>query len=62
MIICPKDNEKDIRDIPKEIRDDLKFICVEHVDEVIVKALDITSPKQLFKVSVDAFGQKPRYS
>ena len=62
VIICPKDNEKDIRDIPKEIRDDLKFICVEHVDEVIVKALDITSPKQLFKVSVDAFGQKPRYS
>jgi len=62
VIIIPLENESDIKDIPKEVRDDLRIVCVKNVDEVIVRALDISSPKDLFKVSVDAFGQKPRYS
>jgi ATP-dependent Lon protease len=49
-IICPKENEKDLRDIPKEILKDLKVILVDHVDQVLVNALDIKAPKDLFKV------------
>lgn len=49
MIICPKENEKDLKDIPKEVMKDLKVILVDHVDQVLINALDIKSPKELFK-------------
>jgi len=38
-IIIPADNEKDIEDIPKSVRDDLTFITVNHLDEVLKVAL-----------------------
>ncbi|MFO1443126.1 endopeptidase La [Bacillus sp. Bva_UNVM-123] len=38
-IILPKDNEKDIDDIPESVREDLKFVLVSHVDEVLEHAL-----------------------
>jgi ATP-dependent Lon protease len=38
-IIIPKDNEKDIEDIPETIRNDLNFVIVSHVDEVLSHAL-----------------------
>lgn len=38
-VIIPKDNKRDIEDIPKEIRDKINFIPVENVSEVIDKAL-----------------------
>ncbi|MEB1807685.1 MAG: endopeptidase La [Bacillaceae bacterium] len=38
-IIMPKDNEKDLEDIPKSVRDELKFIPVSHLDEVLKVAL-----------------------
>ncbi len=38
-IILPKDNEKDIDDIPESVRDDLDFVLVSHVDEVLKHAL-----------------------
>jgi ATP-dependent Lon protease len=38
-IIIPKRNEKDLEDIPKYIRKDLKFVPVETMDEVLKKAL-----------------------
>ncbi|MGP7816801.1 endopeptidase La [Niallia sp. 01092] len=39
-IILPKDNEKDLEDIPESIREDLEFILVSHVDEVLKHALN----------------------
>lgn len=48
-IICPKDNEKDLKDIPKEVVKELKIILVDHVDQVLINALDIKNPKELFK-------------
>ena len=48
-IICPKENEKDLKDIPKEVLKDLKVILVDHVDQVLVNALDIKNAKELFK-------------
>ncbi len=39
-IILPERNEKDLEDIPDEIRNNLKFILVQHVDQVIDVALE----------------------
>lgn len=52
-IICPKENEKDLKDIPKEVLKDLKIILVDHVDQVLVNALDIKNAKELFKARPD---------
>ena len=38
-IIFPKDNEKDLDDIPESVREQLTFIPVSHVDEVLKEAL-----------------------
>ncbi|MFD2618130.1 endopeptidase La [Terrilactibacillus laevilacticus] len=38
-IIFPKDNERDLQDIPESVRQDLKFIPVSHLDEVLKYAL-----------------------
>ncbi|CAM3748248.1 endopeptidase La [Mesobacillus zeae] len=39
-IILPKDNEKDIDDIPESVRKELQFVTVSHVDEVLKHALN----------------------
>jgi len=38
-IIMPKENQRDIDDIPANVRKNLEFILVEHMDEVLEKAL-----------------------
>ncbi|ASB88048.1 endopeptidase La [Bacillus sonorensis] len=38
-VIMPKDNEKDIEDIPKSVREGLTFVPVVHLDEVLQHAL-----------------------
>ncbi len=62
-IICPKENEKDLKDIPKEVLKELKVILVDHVDQVLINALDIKSPKELFKQQKAAdLGVKAQYT
>ena len=61
-IICPKENEKDIKDIPKEVLRELRIILVDHVDQVLVNALDIKNPKELFKNRPErGSGVKPQH-
>ncbi|MDP6942494.1 MAG: S16 family serine protease, partial [Planctomycetota bacterium] len=38
-ILIPKENEKDLVDIPKKVREDIKIIPVESADEVLKIAL-----------------------
>ncbi|WRK55924.1 S16 family serine protease [Coprobacillaceae bacterium CR2/5/TPMF4] len=38
-IIIPKDNAKDIDDIPKSVQDDLEIILADHIDTVLDHAL-----------------------
>ncbi len=38
-VIIPKDNEKDLVDIPKKVREDIKIVAVGTVDEVLKIAL-----------------------
>ncbi|MDO8659327.1 MAG: S16 family serine protease, partial [Candidatus Parcubacteria bacterium] len=49
-IVLPKDNKKDLEDVPKEVTKDLKFIFVSHMDEV----LDIALSKQLPRERIEA--------
>lgn len=46
-VILPKDNEKDLTDVPDEVKKDLKFILVETVEDVIKETLGIDLPKQV---------------
>jgi len=39
-VILPKANEKDLKEIPLEVRDDLAFILVERIEEVLPAAFD----------------------
>ncbi|MCM3759746.1 endopeptidase La [Alkalihalobacillus oceani] len=38
-IIIPKDNEKDLEEVPESVRADLEYILVSHLDEVLSHAL-----------------------
>ncbi|MBQ7705121.1 MAG: endopeptidase La [Selenomonadaceae bacterium] len=38
-IILPKENARDIEDIPESVREKLEFVTVEHMDEVLKTAL-----------------------
>ena len=38
-VVIPKENEKDLADIPKKVREDIKITPVENVDEVLKIAL-----------------------
>jgi ATP-dependent Lon protease len=50
-IILPKQNEKDLEDIPKEVLADLQFIFVENTKEVLQEALLPVRRKQPLKAS-----------
>ena len=43
-VIAPRDNRKDLRDIPKPVRKAMEFIFVEHMDEVLKHALVLNAP------------------
>lgn len=40
MVLLPKDNEKDLRDIPESVLEDVKTVLVETMDEVLEHALE----------------------
>lgn len=48
-IMIPKENEKDIEEIPEKIQKDLTIILVDHMDEVLKQALVLKDPETFFK-------------
>ncbi|MCE3202858.1 endopeptidase La [Paenibacillus sonchi] len=38
-ILLPKDNERDLKDIPESVRSDVEFVPVSHMDQVLKHAL-----------------------
>jgi ATP-dependent Lon protease len=48
-VIIPKENEKDLKDIPKEIAKEVNIVAVEHMDEVLSHALITNEGERLFK-------------
>lgn len=50
-VILPKENKKDLEDVPKEVIRDLKFVFVSHMDEVLGVALTKNLKKARLKQS-----------
>jgi ATP-dependent Lon protease len=46
-MIIPKENEKDLDDIPKNLRKDMKFVFAETMDDVISTALRRVKPQRI---------------
>lgn len=48
-VVIPAKNEKDLADIPKEIKEGIEVIPCSHVQEVLKIALDLQNPEQFMK-------------
>ena len=59
QVIVPKRNEKDLPDIPAEVRDTLKFYFVNDIDEVLNIALEPAKAAKMIKPA-KASGKKPQ--
>jgi ATP-dependent Lon protease len=57
-VILPKENKKDLEDIPKNVQDEVEFVFVSHLDEVLKIALK----KPLPTVSEDEGYETPRHT
>ena len=55
MVILPRKNEKDLRDIPDEIRKQIKLILVDSMDQVLDASLR-RKPKALVLKAPDSGG------
>ena len=42
-VLMPRDNEKDLKEVPDEVLRDLEIVFVDHVDEVLPQALAATA-------------------
>ena len=61
-VIIPKDNEKDLKDIPAKVLKDIKIIPVEQVDKVLMEALEIDSADKIFKTLHETWPNKDSFS
>ena len=48
-VLIPKENERNLKDVPANIRRSLTIHCVENVDEVLEKTLILKEGEELFK-------------
>ena len=48
-VLVPKENEKDIKDIPDVILKKIEISFVEHMDDVLRQALVLEKPEEIFK-------------
>ncbi len=53
-VVIPKENRKDIREVPRRVLKSLRIVLVEHMDDVLREALDVSDPDSFF------FGKRPR--
>jgi len=52
-LIIPRENVKDVPDIPRRVRERLEIIPVDHMDEVLRKALSIADPDGFLKTAAE---------
>jgi ATP-dependent Lon protease len=55
-VIIPKENKKDLKDIPPTVIKAIEIVFVEHMDEVLPHALVLESGDTLFKEHDIPFG------
>ena len=51
-VIVPKENEKDLKDLPAVIKKSLRIILVEHMDEVLAEALAVSDPETFLQAGI----------
>jgi ATP-dependent Lon protease len=56
-IILPKDNQKDLEDVPKNVKKDIKFVFASNIDEVLKVAMKLWPRK--IKISSQKFTPIP---
>ena len=49
VVLIPKENEKDVDEIPQQVLKNVTLIQVEHMDEVLRHALVVPDPDTFFK-------------
>jgi len=47
-VLIPKDNRKDLREIPRRVLSATRIVLVEHTDEVLREALCLSDPESIF--------------
>ncbi len=50
-VLIPRDNEKDIKEIPARILKTVELVTVDHMDEVLKLGLAVDDPENLFKAA-----------
>ncbi|NTV42849.1 MAG: endopeptidase La, partial [Syntrophobacteraceae bacterium] len=53
-VLVPKDNAKDLKDIPAKILQEIEVETVEHMDDVLKRALILQEGQELFRDAEDA--------
>ncbi|MEZ4225102.1 MAG: endopeptidase La [Polyangiaceae bacterium] len=47
-VVIPKDNRKDLREIPRRVLKSMRIVLVDHMDDVLREALVVADPEKLF--------------
>ncbi|HEV8246799.1 MAG TPA: S16 family serine protease, partial [Polyangiaceae bacterium] len=59
-VLVPERNKADLEEVPREVRDELEFVFVNKLDEVLAGALEsIPQPSQAYLDSLKAEAQQP---
>jgi len=54
-VILPKENERDLQDVPDDVRSELTFVPVETIEEVLKEALAIVLPRTMMMYADNSF-------
>jgi ATP-dependent Lon protease len=60
-VLIPRDNEKDIKEIPPRILKAVELVLVDHADDVLKQALVLDDPETLFKPAPPPVAPEPAY-
>ena len=50
-VLIPRENKKDLQEVPRKIRRALRVVLVDQVDEVLREALALEKPEELFRTA-----------
>jgi ATP-dependent Lon protease len=54
-VILPKENERDLEDVPDDVRSELVFVTVETIEDVLKEALGIELPQTIVEYAGNSF-------
>lgn len=54
-VVLPKENERDLEDVPEDVRNELQFVPVETIEEVLKEALGMDMPRPVLSYAGNSF-------